>query len=189
MLSLSTRELLRRHALLDQLGNNQKLKLADEYINTGYNLVWNEGSYDKAIDALQKALDIQHECHGKHHKDVGHTCSFIGTAFLHKGEHGQALRYFLESRRIFCKAGQGRVKSVDRNIHYVLEKMGLCPKDIAWYQDSVRRVVEHELQADQGAQGHLRRQPGAAVQPAAAHGHAAAEPDRALVAAQLYLAE
>lgn len=148
MLSLSTRELLRRHALLDQLGNNQKLKLADEYINTGYNLVWNEGSYDKAIDALQKALDIQHECHGKHHKDVGHTCSFIGTAFLHKGEHGQALRYFLESRRIFCKAGQGRVKSVDRNIHYVLEKMGLCPKDIAWYQDSVRRVVEHELQAD-----------------------------------------
>ena len=48
---------------------------------------------------------------------------------------------------------------------------------------------EHELQARQGAQGHLRRQPGAAVQPAAAHGHAAAEPDRALVAAQLYLAE
>ena len=56
----------------------------------------------------------------------------------------------------------------------------------------VRRppAQEHELPAHQGAQGHLRRQPGAAVQPAAAHGHAAAEqPDRALVAAQLPTAE
>ena len=44
---------------------------------------------------------------------------------------------------------------------------------------------EHELQARQGAQGHLRRQTRAAVHPAAPHRHAVAErPNRALVAAQ-----
>jgi tetratricopeptide (TPR) repeat protein len=63
-----------------QQQQQQQLKLADAYIEAGYNLVWKEQEYDEAIRVLQQALQLQHEWLGKHHKDVGYTCNFIGAA-------------------------------------------------------------------------------------------------------------
>jgi tetratricopeptide (TPR) repeat protein len=133
---------------LQRRGRHEQLKMASAYIDAGYELVWNEELYEEAVEVLRKALQIQQSYLGKHHKDVGYTCSFIGTAFWLKGEHRQAMRYFLEARRIFCKSGQGKVKGIDQRIHCILEQLGLAPKEIVWYEESIQRTIEHELQGD-----------------------------------------
>lgn len=151
MLSLTPEDVQKKNSFLNgerQCRDNEELKMAGSYIDAAYDLVWNEGLYDEAVDVLRKALEIQHKHLGKHHKDVGYTCSFTGTAFWMKGEFRPAMRYFLEARRIFCKCGQGKVKGVDQRIHCILRQLGLGTDKIAWYENSIQRTIEHELLGD-----------------------------------------
>jgi tetratricopeptide (TPR) repeat protein len=158
MLSLTAEDLQRNNSILNRPGQHEQLNMASAYIHAGYKFVWDEQSYEEAVEVLRKALQIQQSNLGKHHKDVGYTCSFIGTAFWLKGEHRQAMRYFLEARRIFCKSGQGKVKGVDQRIHCVLEQLGLDSEQIAWYEESIQRTIEHELQGDRLKQNGLAEQ-------------------------------
>jgi hypothetical protein len=53
----------------DEQQRKRQLKLADEYIQEAYDLVWKKKNCESAINVLKKALQIQKFYHGKHHKD------------------------------------------------------------------------------------------------------------------------
>jgi Tetratricopeptide repeat len=134
---------------VDQDEEVDRLKLAREYIERSYDLVWNQHDSERAIRLLQGALEIQRECLGKHHTDVGWTCNFIGTGYWRMGAAKPALRYYFEARRIFCKSGRGKVKGIDNRIECVLRTlMGFGPDDVERYQGALRRMIVHELQGD-----------------------------------------
>lgn len=126
------------------------LELATAYISTAYDLVWKDEEYDRAFDLLKEALDIQQEYLGKHHKEVGNTCDFIGTALLCQNEDlGNALRYYLEARRIYCKSQNNKgLKNVNERIQYVMSKLGLNDDQISQYQGTIERIIDHEQQGD-----------------------------------------
>jgi tetratricopeptide (TPR) repeat protein len=146
--------------LLENREQYQQLKLANEYSEAGYNFVWKEQEYEEAIRVLQQALQLQQKWLGKHHNDVGYTCNFIGTAhWLNNNNNNNngndqhhlrpAMKYFLEARRIFSKAGRGKVvKGIDQRIRCVLEDMALKQEEISQFQGAIQRTIEHELQGD-----------------------------------------
>jgi tetratricopeptide (TPR) repeat protein len=148
MLSLTPIDSLHQPRSSSSLDQQEQLRLATEFIDAGYNLVWKLKKYDEAIEILKQALQIQLGCLGKHHKDVGYTCNFIGTAHWLKEELRPAMKYFLEARRIFCKSGRGKVKGIDQRIHCILEQLGLKQAEISYYQGAIQRTIEHELQGD-----------------------------------------
>jgi len=78
--------------------------MANEWIATAYNLVWERQDYVRARVILLKVLELQQSLWGKHHLDVGYTCNFIATTYWLEGvDLNSAMRYFLEARRIVCK--------------------------------------------------------------------------------------
>ena len=128
---------------------DQQLQIAKDHIEAGYKLVWEEEDPTQAIGVLNAALEIQQTILGKHHLQVGYTCNYIGTAYWVQNESlGDALKYFLEARRIYCKSGQGRVKGVDQRIQSILKQMGLASIEIEECQTAILRAIDHELQAD-----------------------------------------
>lgn len=137
--------------MLEDLTEEEQKSLATNLLSRGYDLCWNVQDYDQALEVLQKAMHIQRCVYGKHHVEIGYTCNFIGTTFWLKHELGPALRYFLESRRIFCKSGgRGKKvkKSVDERIDCILTQLGLDDEQIMHYQGTICRSMEHELLGD-----------------------------------------
>lgn len=131
-------------------------KTANECIVAAYDLVWHQSEYNQALLLLHKALDIQRSYLGKHHKDVGYTCNFIATTYwLQDQEWNNAMRYFLEARRIFCKNMDGDialcsplVRGIDDRIHCLLLRFQLSAEDIERAKQAIERSMAHELQGD-----------------------------------------
>jgi tetratricopeptide (TPR) repeat protein len=148
MLSLTTPTIDSLQPKPPSLDQKEQLRIATEFIDAAYNLVWKLKKYDEAIEILKQALQIQLGCLGKHHKDVGYTCNFIGTAHWLKEELRPAMKYFLEARRIFCKSGRGKVKGIDQRINCIFKQLGLEQAEISYYQGAIQRTIQHELQGD-----------------------------------------
>jgi hypothetical protein len=97
---------------------------------------------------LEKALSIQRECLGKNHKDVGYTCSFIGTGYWKLGKRAQALQHYFEAKRIFAKHNRN-TKTIDTRIQCMLfTQFGFRPEEVSHYIKALRETIEHELAAD-----------------------------------------
>ena len=79
---------------------------------------------------------------------VGWTCSFIGTTYWKSGDDRESLKYLLEARLIFCKAGKGNLIGVDQTICCILLKAGLDENEIDNYQTAVESTIKHEIQGD-----------------------------------------
>jgi tetratricopeptide (TPR) repeat protein len=111
------------------LQSKEKLKEINKIISESYQLVWGNSNnnnkdlpdYQMALSLLHQAMEMQQQCLGKNHTDVGWTVNFIGTtywrmsqvilpAWSQQQQQQQqqycktALKYFLEARRIFCKS-------------------------------------------------------------------------------------
>jgi hypothetical protein len=161
--------------------NTSQLKEADRYIYESYKLVWDDDplEYLKAIELLLKAMKIQRYCLGKHHPDVGWTANFIGTAHWRLSQSNvknkdsdqkrqidhckSALQYFMEARRIFCKAGSPtdlkhppvsvgqphRVVAIDRRIQCILSaQMGWDLKKSTKFTCTLQQRIDCEVEGD-----------------------------------------
>jgi len=130
------------------LSKEEKIKVADESIEAAFDLVWGQKKYNEAIKVLFRALYLQRDCLGKHHKDVGYTCNFIAATFWRHGALSYALQYFLEARRIFCKACRGPVEKVDERIECIFCQLGLGEKEVEYYKTKIQKTMQHQLQGD-----------------------------------------
>jgi tetratricopeptide (TPR) repeat protein len=147
---------------IDDLSHEELDKIANDCTVVAYDLVWHQGDYDQALLILQKALNIQRAYLGKHHKDVGYTCNFIGTTYWLQGKDlNKCMRYFLEARRIFCKlinndstesdticTTSPLISNIDDRIHFILLRFELPPEDIRRAKLAIERTIEHELRGD-----------------------------------------
>mmetsp|Transcript_30837 Transcript_30837/g.51242 ORF Transcript_30837/g.51242 Transcript_30837/m.51242 type:complete len:318 (-) Transcript_30837:1145-2098(-) len=137
------------HTETDRMDNEQELEAAKELIQESYELIWRQEDIPKAVFLLEQALAIQRKCLGKHHKDVGYTCNFIGLGFWRLGAGKRALPYFFEARRIMCKSGNRGTKAIDQRIRCILFlDMEFSLEDVARYHSALRDSIEHELTAD-----------------------------------------
>jgi TPR repeat protein len=143
---------------LNHMTREDQLRVAKDCVETGHNLVWDKKDYEQAVKVLQKALKLFQNLHGKHHRDVGNTCNYIGTAYWLQHKLGLALKYFFEARRIYCKAGQGSIKGVDDRIHCILRQLRFDDEEIEDYELAILRAMEHELQGDRLKESGFRAQ-------------------------------
>eukprot|EP00980_Cylindrotheca_fusiformis_P006121 scaffold1319_cov126-Cylindrotheca_fusiformis.AAC.10 len=126
----------------------EKLKQADASVRKAYDLLWNQQDYDGAVTTLLHALRVQRQLLGKHDKQVGWSCSFLGTALWLSGDDKEGLKYFLEARLIFSKCGKGNIMAIEQSIVCILGEKGLNTNEIDAFHSIVKQTINHELQGD-----------------------------------------
>jgi tetratricopeptide (TPR) repeat protein len=141
--------------------------MADAHLGRAYDLVWKFQEYDEAVCLLLQALEIQEAYLGKHHKQVGYTHNFLGSALWMqglkeeetqpKGKLYRALTHFGQARFIFCKCyrspqSKGKsskvIRAIDERITCVLRKLRYPKHAVDDYHDTLTAVMEHELVGD-----------------------------------------
>ncbi len=73
--------------------------MAEVYHNLGY-LFSMQGEYEKALDYLNKALEIRTKTLNPNHPDIRSSYYQIGAVYSEMGEFDKALEYFNNSLRI-----------------------------------------------------------------------------------------
>ena len=129
-------------------------------IRDSYNLLWhthgnnnnddnnnnnNNSNLEEAIELLTQAMKLQQSSLGKHHKDVGWTMNFIGVTYWQMKSHKQALKYFMEARRIIKKSSSGgaTTNSIDRRITCLLlsTRKGMTKVDVKRFLSALDEMV------------------------------------------------
>jgi tetratricopeptide (TPR) repeat protein len=145
---------------------NDEQKQANKLIRDSYNLLWhtptpttttksggdkanNTRHLEEAIELLTQAMKLQQSSLGKHHKDVGWTMNFIGVTYWQMKSHKQALKYFMEARRIMKKS-LSETKSIDRRIMCLLlsTRKGMTNVDVGRFLAALDQMVVCEMEGD-----------------------------------------
>ena len=84
---------------------------ADRYMNLGYDS-YKDGDYNKALEYLNKALDIRKQILGEKHVDTAASYNNIGVVYYSLGDYNKALEYHYKALNIQKKILGGNHKDI-----------------------------------------------------------------------------
>ena len=120
--------------------------MAVNYNNIG-TVLRNKGEYDKALDFLQKSLDIKFKTLGDQHPSLANSICSIGLTWSKKGEFEMALEFHQKGLDIRLNTLGKHHPDVAKSYN----RIGNCLKELKFYQEAIQSFkLSFEIQKEAG---------------------------------------